>query len=39
MIDLLVQRRQGQLTVVRRCVNSHGPSWWLRTDRAGPAVQ
>jgi hypothetical protein len=25
MIDFLVQRRQCQLTVVRRCVESHGP--------------
>jgi hypothetical protein len=25
VIDLLIQRRQGQLAVVRRCVTSHGP--------------
>jgi hypothetical protein len=24
MIDLLIQRRQGQLAVLRRCVDSHG---------------
>ena len=38
MIDLLIQRRQGQLAVVRRCVASHG-HLLAPAGRSGPAAQ
>ena len=40
MVDVLLQRRQCQLPVARRGVDSPWAiCWWLRADRAGPAGQ
>src|SRR6516225_6628114 len=40
MVDVLLQRRPGQLPVARRGVDGHRAiCWWLRADRAGPAGQ